>query len=125
MDLCFPVFHTIRITPLILRTLGSSLFFAFICLCFYHNCPVDNAIGSLILIRCKVIYPVDSTVIQSRFEQPRPDTLLVIHKTVLIFKSLCKLASMYLEDFFNELSTNYNLRNPCCNSTLPKTRSNY
>lgn len=86
MDVCSPVFPYISYSATN-TAYPRKFFFAFICLCFYRNCPVD------------------STVIQSRFAQPGPDMLLVIHKTVLIYKSLCKLASMYLEDFFNERGT--------------------
>ena len=43
----------------------------------------------------------------------------------MMFKSLTKLAPVYLQDLFNERNTDYNFRNSSGKLTLPKPRTNY
>ena len=75
----------------------------------------------------KANYETSSNVL---LEMLKLDSLSVRRKkqkAVVMFKSLNKLAPVYLQDLFDihVRSTSYNLRNLCGKLTLPKPRTNY
>ena len=70
----------------------------------------------------KATYETSSNVL---LEMLKWDSLSVRQKAVVMFKSLNKLAPVYLQDLFNIRSTNYNLRNSCGKLTLPKPHISY
>ena len=71
------------------------------------------------------LYETSSSVLLAMLKWDTLPARTQKEKAVMMFKSLHKLAPVYLQDLFNERSSYYDLRNSSGKLTLPKPRTGY
>ena len=70
-------------------------------------------------------YEVSSSILLEKLHWDNLSLRRKKHKSILMYKTINKLAPEYLQNLFSIRSTDYNLRNAEMKLNLPKPRTNY
>ena len=126
-----------RIRPFVSQSTGIQIYNALIQPYFDYCSPVWDGLSNQLSEKLQKLQNRAARVILKANYETSPSMLLEILnwdtlsirrkklKALIMFKSLNKLAPVYLQDLFIERSTEYNLRNSFNKLSLPKPRTNY